>query len=255
MGSSPQRQRSSCCATLSDVGIRVGIQREDSIMTSIMRRTVRGTAAGLGALAIIAGAAACGGGETETTEPPASEEKPAEDEGEPAGAADPAEEDGGEASTDEGEGDASTDEESADEEGADEGDAAAGEGDDAAAGVPLSEEDLTAAGDRFFEFLQAAAGADGETACSLITNPLTDQPLEGKDRDACVTSFTETAGQAGVDPATADMMERSMIEAVDNGDGTAGITLMGTDAGLSVLKADDGQWYVDGAAAMQQQAG
>lgn len=237
MGSSPQRQRSGCCATLSVVGIRVGIQREDSFMTSIMRRTVRGTAAGLGALAIIVGAAACGGGETETTEPAASEEKPAEDEGEPA-EADPAEEDGGEASTDEGEGDAS-----ADEEGADEGDAA---------GEPLSEEDLTAAGDRFFEFLQAAAGADGETACSLITNPLTDQPLEGKDRDACVTSFSESTGQAGVDPAMADMMERSMIEAVDNGDGTAGITLMGTDAGLSVLKADDGQWYVDGAAAMQQ---
>ncbi len=237
MGSSPQRQRSGCCATLSVVGIRVGIQREDSIMTSIMRRTVRGTAAGLGALAIIAGAAACGGGETETTDPAVSEEKPAEDAGEPADEADPVEEDGGEASTDEGE-----------------GDAAASEG-DAAAGEPLSEEDLTAAGDRFFEFLQAAAGADGETACSLITNPLTDQPLEGKDRDECVTSFTETAGEAGVDPATADMMERSMIEAVDNGDGTAGITLLGTDAGLSVLKADDGQWYVDGAAAMQQQAG
>ncbi|GAA4527047.1 hypothetical protein GCM10023160_22620 [Brachybacterium paraconglomeratum] len=81
---------------------------------------------------------------------------------------------------------------------------------------------------------------------------MNDQPFEGSELDACVTSFTESSGEMGVDPATADMMERSMIEAVDNGDGTASISMMGTDMGLSLLKGDDGQWYVDGAAAMPQ---
>ncbi|MGO1227468.1 MULTISPECIES: hypothetical protein [unclassified Brachybacterium] len=212
-------------------------------MTSIMRRTVRGTAAGLGALAIIVGAAACGGGDAETTDPAVSEEEPAEEEGEPAEEADPAEteEDGGEASTDEG-----TDSEG-DEAAAGEGDdAAAGEGDDATAGEALSEEDLTAVGDRYFEFLQAAAQSDGTAACALILNPLTDEPLEGTVLEQCAIGFEGEAGAEGVDPSMFDALDRSMFEGVDNGDGTAGVSVMGQDGGMTFLKADDGQWYIDG---------
>ena len=54
-------------------------------MTSIMRRTVRGAAAGLGALAIVAGTAACGGllgGDAEEDSPSVEEQDPAQDEGE-----------------------------------------------------------------------------------------------------------------------------------------------------------------------------
>ncbi|MGO1505890.1 MAG: hypothetical protein ACTH0H_08340, partial [Brachybacterium sp.] len=53
-------------------------------MTSIMRRTVRGAAAGLGALAIVAGTAACGGllgGDAEEDSPSVEEQDPAQDEG------------------------------------------------------------------------------------------------------------------------------------------------------------------------------
>lgn len=207
-------------------------------MNSIMRRTVRGAATGLGALALIAGASACGaigdlvGGGDEGDDPSA--EQPAEDEGSES-------EDG----ASEG-----ADEESA---GGEDADAEESEGDDAAGGDaeagPLSEEDLTASGDRALEFVKAAAAGDAATACSLALDPTTGSGMSGGSLDACVSGFEETAGEEGteLDPSIADAIDRSMIETTDNGDGTAAVSMMGSEAGISMIQGDDGQWYVDSA--------
>jgi hypothetical protein len=195
-------------------------------MNAIMRKGVRGAAAGLGALAIIVGASACGAlgdlaGGGDGGDDPAVEE-PAEDEGA----------------------------EDAGDEAGDSGDDA--EGDDAASGdgEALSEEDLTAAGDQYFAFMQAGVSGEAETACSLMTDPTTGEPMSGAVLEGCTSGFEEKAGSEGIelDPAMADMLDRSMIEATDNGDGTAGITMMDSDAGVTMVKAGDGEWYIDGGA-------
>lgn len=217
-------------------------------MTSTMRRTVRGTASALGALAIIAGASACGSllgggdeGETGTTK-----EQPAEGDGSDGAAEEDsaAAEEGSEAAEEGASAEESAAEEdtSAEEATTD----AAAEGDDAAAGEALSEEDLTAVGDAYYAFVQAAATSDGTAACGLFTNPNTGDPLEGSELEACAKGFEGKAEESGVDPSMADALDRSMIEGVDNGDGTAGATLMGSDAGVTFVKADDGKWYIDG---------
>lgn len=137
-------------AILDAAGIRADCERDDEDMTSIMRRTVRGTAAGLGALAIVAGTAACGGlleGDDGGDGPAAEQEDPAEGEGE-----DGADEEADPAETQQDEAEAEADADGTGETGDDsEGDSA--EGDDAAA--ELTEDDLTAAGDRFYAFLEA----------------------------------------------------------------------------------------------------
>ena len=224
-------------------------------MTSIMRRTVRGTAATLGALAIVAGAAACGGltgGDEETDDSTTVEEGSSEDG--PASEDDASEADGtaaeeGEGAAEEGAEAAEEAESAAEDEGEDasdaDGDTSAEEGQDAEAGS-LSEDDLTAVGDRFYEFLEAAAQADGDAACALVMNPATDAPLGDAERGACAQGFEERAEEQGVDPAIFDVIDRSMIEGVDNGDGTAGITMLGKDGGFTFVEADDGQWYIDG---------
>lgn len=224
-------------------------------MTSIMRRTVRGTAATLGALAIVAGAAACGGltgGDEEKDDSTTVEEGSSEDG--PDSEDDASEADGtaaeeGEGAAEEGAEAAEEAESAAEEEAEDasdaDGDTSAEEGEDAEAGS-LSEDDLTAVGDRFYEFLEAAAQADGDAACALVMNPATDAPLGDAERGACAQGFEERAEEQGVDPAIFDVIDRSMIEGVDNGDGTAGITMFGEDGGFTFVEADDGQWYIDG---------
>ena len=224
-------------------------------MTSIMRRTVRGTAATLGALAIVAGAAACGGltgGDEETDDSTTVEEGSSEDG--PDSEDDASEADGtaaeeGEGAAEEGAEAAEEAESAADEEAEDasdaDGDTSAEEGEDAEAGS-LSEDDLTAVGDRFYEFLEAAAQADGDAACALVMNPATDAPLGDAERGACAQGFEERAEAQGIDPAIFDVIDRSMIEGVENGDGTAGITMLGKDGGFTFVEADDGQWYIDG---------
>lgn len=224
-------------------------------MTSIMRRTVRGTAATLGALAIVAGAAACGGltgGDEEKDDSTTVEEGSSEDG--PDSEDDASEADGtaaeeGEGAAEEGAEAAEEAESAAEDEGEDasdaDGDTSAEEGQDAEAGS-LSEDDLTAVGDRFYKFLEAAAQADGDAACALVMNPATDAPLGDAERGACAQGFEERAEAQDIDPAIFDVIDRSMIEGVDNGDGTAGITMLGEDGGFTFVEADDGQWYIDG---------
>lgn len=223
-------------------------------MNSIMRKTVRGTATGLGALALIAGASACGaigdlagggeGGDDPSAEQPAPEGEESEG-GESEGSdteSEGSESEGAEVSESE---DAEiADTESEDAEGS-EGDAAAGGSD----GEPISEEDLTAAGDQAFEFVKAAATGEAETACSLAMDPTTGSGMSGSNLESCVAGFEESAEEAGTefDPSVADALDRSMVETSDNGDGTAAVSLGGVDAGFAMVQGEDGKWYVDSA--------
>lgn len=218
-------------------------------MNSIMRRTVRGTAAGLGALALIAGASACGaigdltgggeGGDDPSAEQPADEEDGGESEGgEPEGAESEGSAEDGESS----EGDGASTDESEDAEGDDAG-GDTSEGGDEAAG-PISEEELTTAGDRFYAFFEAIGAQDPEGACRLVIDYDTGEPAESDGLQTCVDSFDEEFG-GDFDPSAVDAIERSMIGAEDNGDGRASITMLDEPADMYMKKADDGQWYIE----------
>ena len=116
-------------------------------------------------------------------------------------------------------------------------------------GEPVSEEDLTAAGDQAFEFLKAAASGDAETACSLAMDPTTGSGMSGSSAESCVAGYEESAEEEGTafDPSIADALDRSMVETSDNGDGTVAVSFMGEDAGISMVQGDDGKWYVNSA--------
>src|SRR5699024_782231 len=130
------------------------------------------------------------------------------------------------------------------EDGSDDAAGASEEAGDGAAEA-LSEDDLTAVGDTYYEFLEAAAASDGEAACSLITNPDTDEPLKSGEVKLCAEGFEGGAEESPVDPSLMDAIDRSMVEAGDNGDGTAGVTLMGQDAGVTFVDVE-GSWCRDG---------
>lgn len=206
-------------------------------MTSIMRRTVRGTAAGLGALAIVAGTAACGGlleGDDGGDGPAAEQEDPAEGEGE-----DGADEEADPAETQQDEAEAEADADGTGETGDDsEGDSA--EGDDAAA--ELTEDDLTAAGDRFYAFLEAMGEGDPDTACSLVIDHETGEPAAGAGLEKCKQSYEEMLGD-DFDPSIMSAVEREMIEASDNGDGRAEILALGESTGM-FMENVSGEWYI-----------
>lgn len=223
-------------------------------MTSIMRRTVRGTAAGLGALAIVAGTAACGGLIDEVTggdggDDPTVEEQDPADEGtdEDAEGADTESDDSGatEDGTDTEDADDAADD-AGDAEDSDESEDTADDAGDSASGDALSEDDLSAVADRYYEFLQATVEGDGKAGCGLLMNPYTDAPLEGSALEACAEGFSGAAEEEGMDESLLDIIDPSMIEGVDNGDGTAGVTMMGQDGGVVFVKGDDGKWYIDG---------
>ncbi|MGO2559047.1 hypothetical protein [Brachybacterium sp.] len=214
-------------------------------MTSSMRRTVRGAAAGMGALAIIAGTAACGdllGGGDEEGDGGTGTEETQEEGGESEEGADDSTESEDTETTETTED--TEDSEAAEDTGTDEGETAE-DGDDAA-GEALTDEDLTAVGDVFYEFMQATVAGDGTAACGLVTNPNTGEVFTGAELDACAETFAATTESEGMDPAMADALDRSMIEGVDNGDGTASVTMAGQDSGLTYIKAGDGNWYIDG---------
>lgn len=224
-------------------------------MNSIMRKTVRGTATGLGALALIAGASACGaigdlaGGDEGGDDPSA--EQPAEEEGgeSEGGESEGGESEGGESEGEDAEGAGSEGAEGSESEGS-EGESESTEGDDAGGGSegePVAEEDLTTAGDRAFEFVKAAASGDAEGACALALDPTTGSGMSGSSAEACVAGYEESAEEEGTafDPSIADALDRSMVETSDNGDGTVAVSFMGEDAGISMVQGDDGKWYVN----------
>jgi hypothetical protein len=220
------------------------VLREDRTMNSIMRRTVRGAATGLGALALITGASACGmlGGGDEGGEEP-SVEQPAED----VGADDGAEGEESEGSEDaessedgESEGEDATTEDESDASGTDDAEGEDAAGDEAAG--PVDQAGLDAASQRFVDFIQVMDDGDGEAACAFFIDPTTDEPVAGETLTQCGEMIAPQ--MEAFEPGSMDIVDVSMVEATDNGDGTVGISLGGSEFPYSMSQGEDGEWYM-----------
>lgn len=229
-------------------------------MNTMMRRTVRGTATALGALAIVVGTAGCGsllggGDDSRTDDQEQGQEQDGEDTGEDTSteddsttedsaddteeSSDDSAEETDDADTDDAAG-GSTDD-STDDAADDSDDATDDSGTDTAAG-DLSDEDLDAASQRFVDFMQVMDDGDGEAACAFFLDPQTDEPVTGKTLEMCGEMVTPQ--MEGLEPGTMDILDASMVTAIDNGDGTVTIDMMGTEFPNPMAKASDGEWYL-----------
>lgn len=200
-------------------------------MNTMMRKTVHRGAVAMGGLALVLGAAACGGSDSssdgsDTAAEETSAESAAEDAGEDAAAAEDSASDAG--------GDAAAADDTSSDDGA-----------DSAASGPLSDEDLSAASKTFIDFMGKAADGDGKGACALMVDPTTGEAVSGTTLDACGSSLESQLGDS-IDQETAALFTEENVKAVDNGDGTAKITFMDNDIpGFTVVKSPSGDWLID----------
>lgn len=177
-------------------------------MTSRMRPTVRRVAAGAGMLALALGTMACTGGEDEQTAPgpqtPSVQEQPAQDD--PSSAPDE-------------------------------------EGDETA--EPFSEDELERAAERFVEALALLEDRDWAGTCAMVLDPSTGKAPEGERLSDCVEDVRPAvSGYAdGLEPGALDAIEPSMVEAVDEGDGSVSLSIMDQPVDVPMVPGDDGRWY------------
>jgi hypothetical protein len=181
-------------------------------VSSRMRSTARRAAAGAGALALIVGAAACTGGEDE---PPPAESSttaaPSDGGGQDARSAAPS--DGG-GTTDPG---------------------------------PFTDQQLDAAAVRVIEALQVIDDQDWATACGFVLDPGTGTAPEGERLQACADAMSGSLGDvaAQLQPGTFDVLEPSMVDATDQGDGTVAVSIAGAALeDVPLVLGADGQWYL-----------
>lgn len=177
-------------------------------------------------MALALGAAACGGS-TETEEPAettAAEEETTE-----------------ETTTEEATTEEETTEEGTTEEGTTEAAQSDAGGDEAMVGA-VDEAGLTAAGDRFLEFIRVLDDGNGEAACAFFLDPTTGQPVSGPTLTQC--GETLAPQMETMQPGSMDVLDRSMVETTDNGDGTVGIALAGSEFPYAMVMGSDGMWYL-----------
>ena len=55
-------------------------------------------------------------------------------------------------------------------------------------------------------------------------------------------------GSEDFDPSTFAAFDSAMFDAIDHGDGRAEITALGESTDILMVRAADGQWYLDGEA-------
>ncbi|MCS6710724.1 hypothetical protein JSY14_01310 [Brachybacterium sp. EF45031] len=108
---------------------------------------------------------------------------------------------------------------------------------------PLSDQDLEAAKTRLLEFLQTADDGEWEQACQMMMTPegrtLSDAELAG-----CAAGAKAEVG-SDLQPGTFDSLDTSMMDAEDNGDGTATVSVGGQEFPVKLRKGPDGQMYLD----------
>lgn len=182
-------------------------------MSSRMRSTARRTAAGAGALALALGAAACTGGEDEPR--PAAESTTA--------AAPPS--DGG---------------------GQDAGISAPSDGGGTRDAGPFTDQQLDAASGRVVAALQVIDDQDWQAACGFVVDPSTGTAPAGERRQACADGMSGSLGSVAeqLQPGTFDVLEPSLVEATDSGDGTVAVSIAGAPLeGVPLVLGADGQWY------------
>ena len=175
-----------------------------------MRSILRGTATGMGALALLLGAAACTGGEEESPSSPPTTSSASED-------AQPTQESGAEGAASDGGGES-----------------------------PFSDEELDAASQRFLDVLQVLDDQDWEAACGMVLDPSTGTAPEGERLQDCVDGVEPVIGDRAeqLEPGAFDAIDPSMIEASDNGDGTVSLSVLGNDLDIPMAPGYDGRWYL-----------
>lgn len=180
-------------------------------MTTTMRSILRGAATGMGALALLAGTAACTGGEKEES-PSSPQSTPAESEN-----AQPTEESEAEDAASDGGGES-----------------------------PFSDDELHAASQRFLDVLQVLDDQDWEAACGMVLDPTTSAPPEGERLQECVDGVEPVIGDQAeqLEPGAFDAVDPSMIEASDNGDGTVSLSVLGNALDIPMAPGQDGRWYL-----------
>ncbi|ATG53213.1 hypothetical protein CFK38_10570 [Brachybacterium vulturis] len=178
-----------------------------------MRSILRGTATGMGAIALLWGAAACTGGEEASPSAPQSPSAEADDQ--------PTDAPTTEAAT--------------------ENPASDGGGES-----PFSDAELEAASQRFVEVLQVLDDQDWEAACGMVLDPSTGTAPEGERLQDCVDGVEPVIGDRAeqLAPGAFDAIDTSMVEASDNGDGTVSLSVLGNDLGIPMAPGDDGRWYL-----------
>ena len=172
----------------------------------------RRIAACSGALVLALGAAACTGGDDEPLPSPQSSTPPQDAPGQ------------------------GTTEESA---------PASSDGGGETAGSPFSDEQLEAASQRFVEGLQLLDDQDWDAACALVLDPATHAAPEGERLQDCVDGVEPALASSSelLVPGRFDVIDTSMVEAVDNGDGTVSLSLLGEPLDIPMVQGDDQEWY------------
>lgn len=199
-------------------------------MHTFVRTLARRASIGLGAMALVLTAAACGG---EDTSDPAAEQDPGVEEAAPEGEGPEASDgDQSDAGGDDADGEDSVDDGASDGGVSDGGGEAAGE---------LSEEDLEAAKQRWVEFIHAVDAQDAEAACGYMLHPETGETGEGDPE--CEEGLEETV-LPQVESGEYAELDASLVEAEDNGDGTVTVTLDGEPFPLPMGQGEDGDWYI-----------
>lgn len=182
-------------------------------MSSRMRSTARLAAVGAGTLALLLGAAACTGGEDEP--PPAEASTTA--------AAPPSDGGGQDART-----------------------VAPSDGGGTTDPGPFTAQQLDAASVRVVAALQVIDDQDWEAACGFVLDPSTGTAPVGERRQACADGMSGSLGSLTeqLRPGTFDVLEPSLVEAADRGDGTVAVSIAGAPlADVPLVLGDDGQWY------------
>lgn len=111
-----------------------------------------------------------------------------------------------------------------------------------AATGPVSQEEADASKQRAYDFIMAVDSGDYETACGMMLNPLTQEPMTDP---TMISGYAE--GVRGEQQQTGQLagLTVDMLEARPNDDGTVTISVAGTDFPYNMRKASDGQWYFD----------
>ncbi|MFC0675911.1 hypothetical protein [Brachybacterium hainanense] len=111
----------------------------------------------------------------------------------------------------------------------------------------ITEEDKTAASQRFLDFFGAFVGGDYEGACSYVADPTTGEPMTGAMLAGCAAGLeSSTEGQdMSSYEGIISLLTVADIGATDNGDGTLAMDIYGSPMGMNMIKASDGQWYLD----------
>ena len=177
-----------------------------------MQRVLPRAVAAGGALALLLGAAACTGPE----EPPSGGSSTVTDEGDgedstapgPARPEDPRSDGGGES--------------------------------------PFDQEELDAASQRFVDLLQVIDDQDWEAACGMVLDPRTGTAPEGARLEECADRVESVFAERTepLAPGAFDALDATMVEAVDEGDGTVSLSVLGDVLDIPMVQGRDGLWYL-----------